>query len=81
MDGRRTRTLGKDGTYRLIFLDFRADTDEARIYLAGTEIDDDVSFVARRGEAQPSCDLGPVTGGVGLRSVHQAGGVGGFGVG
>jgi PAS domain S-box-containing protein len=46
MDGRRTRTLGEDGTYRLIRWDFRANTEEERIYLAGVDISDsEGSFV------------------------------------
>jgi PAS domain S-box-containing protein len=37
--GQRTRTLGKDGWYRTISWDLRADRDEQRIYLTGLETD------------------------------------------
>jgi PAS domain S-box-containing protein len=40
LDGRRTRNLGKDGWYRLIRWDLRADGEEERIYLTGLDLSD-----------------------------------------
>jgi PAS domain-containing protein len=41
----RVRTLRRDGMYRLIGWDVRADVKEERIYLAGDDISDRVSFM------------------------------------
>jgi PAS domain-containing protein len=40
LDGRRTRTLGKDGWYRLICWDLQARGEEERIYLTGLDLSD-----------------------------------------